>query len=56
MTSVSVMCDAGHAKPVLADNLEGWGGEGCGARESGWRGHIYTYSQFMLAAKPIIIL
>ena len=41
MTSVSVMCDAGHPKPVLADNLEGWGGEGCGAGESGWRGHIY---------------
>ena len=23
MTSVSLMCDAGHLKPVLCDNLEG---------------------------------
>ena len=56
MTSVSVMCDAGHPKPMLADNLEGWGGEGGGAGESGWRGHMYTYGQFMLAAKPNMIL
>ena len=31
MTSVRVMCHAGHPKPVLSDNLEGWSGEGGGA-------------------------
>ena len=24
------MCDAGNPRPVLCDNLEGWGGEGGG--------------------------
>ena len=24
------MNEAGHSKPVLLDNPEGWGGEGCG--------------------------
>ena len=28
MTSESLMHDAGNPKPVLWDNLEGWGGEG----------------------------
>ena len=26
------MHEAGHSKPVLWDNLEGWGGEGGGSR------------------------
>ena len=30
MTSVSSMYEAGHPKPVLWANLEGWGGEGGG--------------------------
>ena len=30
MTSVSSMHQAGHSKPVLWDNPEGWGGEGGG--------------------------
>lgn len=27
MASGSLMCDTGNPKPVLGDNLEGWGGE-----------------------------
>ena len=30
MTNVSLMHEAGHPKPVLWDNPEGWGGEGGG--------------------------
>ena len=30
MTSASLMHKAGHTKPVLWDNPEGWGGEGGG--------------------------
>ena len=30
MTSTSSMHEAGHPKPVLWDNLEGWGEEGGG--------------------------
>ena len=30
MTSARSMHEAGHPKPVLWDNLEGWGGEGGG--------------------------
>ena len=30
MTSASLMHEAGHSKPVLWDNPEGWGGEGGG--------------------------
>ena len=32
MTSESLIYDTGHPKPVLCNNLEGWGGEG-GGRE-----------------------
>ena len=32
MTSVSSLHEAGHPKPVLWDNPEGWGGEGDGFR------------------------
>ena len=28
MTSVNLNHEAGHSKPVLWDNPEGWGGEG----------------------------
>ena len=30
MTSASSMHEAGHSKPTLWDNPEGWGGEGGG--------------------------
>ena len=30
MTSTNSMHEAGHSKPVLWDNPEGWGGEGAG--------------------------
>ena len=30
MTSASSMHEAGHSKPVLGENPEGWGGEGGG--------------------------
>ena len=38
MTSASLMHEAGHPKPVLWDNPEGWGegGDGVGAGETGW--------------------
>ena len=44
MTSASSMHEAGHPKPVLWDNTEGYGGEGavCGGRV------LYTCVQFML--------
>ena len=40
MISANSMPEAGHSKPVLWDNLEGWGREeGGGKRDvgSGWR-------------------
>ena len=42
------MCDAGHPKPVLCDNLKGSGEEGWGRGSSGWRGHMYTCAKFIL--------
>ena len=30
LASLSLMHEAGHSKPVLWDNSEGWGGEGDG--------------------------
>ena len=36
MTSASSMHEAGHSKPVLWDNPEGWGREGGGEGVSGW--------------------
>ena len=41
MTSVSLMHEAGHPKPVLWDNPEGYAGEEMGG---GFRigGHLYT--------------
>ena len=40
MTSTSSMHEAGHSKPVLWDNPEGWGAEK-GGRGSNW-GNTYT--------------
>ena len=39
ITSASFMCDAGHPKPGLCDNLQGW---------RGWRGHLYSCGWFIL--------
>ena len=40
MTSASLMHEAGHPKPVLWDNPEGYGWEGGGREGSGCGGHI----------------
>ena len=41
MTSASLMHEAGHSKPVLWDNPEGWGEEegGRGVHDGGTRVH-----------------
>ena len=35
MNGASSVDEAGHSKPVLWDNAEGWGGEGSGRADSG---------------------
>ena len=40
MPSASLLCDAGHPKPELCDNVERSGGEG--------GGHMYAYGRFIL--------
>ena len=40
MTSASSMHEAGHSKPVLWDNPEGWSGEEGG---SGWGTHVHPW-------------
>ena len=45
--STTSMHEAGHPKPVLWDNPEGWGGEG-GGREVQDGGHMYTCPWFTL--------
>ena len=47
MTSVRSMHEAGHSKPVLWDNPEGWDGEG-GGRGFQDGEHMYTHGRFML--------
>ena len=44
MTSANSMHEAGHSKPVLWDNPEGWDGEGEGLRMGGY---MYTHGWFM---------
>ena len=46
ITSASSMHDAGHSKPVLWDNPEGWGGKGQGSGVQDG-GHMCTCGQFM---------
>ena len=46
VTSASSTHEAGHSKPVLWDNPEGWGGEG-GGGVFRMRGHMYTHGQFI---------
>ena len=36
MTSASLRHEAGHSKPVLWDNPEGWGGKGEGRGVQDW--------------------
>ena len=52
MTSASSVYEAGHSKPVLWDNLEGWGGEGGGRgfQEGGihvhpWQIHVNVWQK-----------
>ena len=44
-TSESPMgiCEAGHSKPVLWDNPEGWSGEGGGRGVQGGGTHVYPW-------------
>ena len=42
MTRASSTHEAGHPKPVLRDNPEGWGGRGGGRGK-----HLYTCGQFV---------
>ena len=41
MTSASSIHEAGHSKPVLCDNPEGWSGEGGRGVQDG--GHMHTH-------------
>ena len=40
MTRASSTHEAGHPKPVLRDNPEGWGGEGEEGAVSEWGTHV----------------
>ena len=43
MTSASSINEAGHSKPVLWDNLEGWGGEGDGRGVQDQGTHVHPW-------------
>ena len=43
MTSESSMHEAGHSKPVLWDNPEGWHGEGGRRRVQDEGDHVYPW-------------
>ena len=43
MSSVSMIYEAGHAKLVLCDRLEGYGGEGAGRRGQEEGTHVYLH-------------
>ena len=43
MTSASSMHEAGHSKPVLWDNPEGWDGEGGGRQIQGGETHVHVW-------------
>ena len=48
MTSANSIHEAGHAKLVLWDNPEGWGGEGGGRGiQNGSYTHMYTCGGFI---------
>ena len=43
MTSASSVHEAGHSKPVLWDNPEGWGGKGGGKGVQDGGTHLYMW-------------
>ena len=43
MTSANLMHEAGHSKPVLWDNPEGWGGEGGGRGVQDGGTHVHPW-------------
>ena len=43
MTSASLMHEAGHPKPVLWDDPEGWGGVGGGSMVQDVGTHVYPW-------------
>jgi len=43
MTSASSMHEAGHSKPVLWDNPEGWDGEGGGRQIQDGGPHVHAW-------------
>ena len=55
MTSASLMHEAGHSKPVLWDNPEGWGGEGGGRGVQDGETHIHVADSCQSMAKPTIL-
>ena len=62
MACASLMHEAGHSKPVLWDNPEGWGGEGggCGFQDGGthvlpWLAHVDVWQKPPQYYKVIIL-
>ena len=43
MTSANLMHEAGHSKPVLWDNPEGWGGDGVGRGFQDEGAHVHLW-------------
>ena len=56
MTSASLMHEAGHPKPVLWDNPEGWVGEGEGVVQDGGDTCAPMADSYQCMAEIIIIL
>ena len=57
MASASLLHEAGYPKPMLWDNLEGYGGEGGGKRIQDWgRTWTPTADSCCCMAKTITIL
>ena len=62
MTSASSMHEAGHSKPMLWDNLDGWGGDGGGRKVQDrethvhlWLIHVYVWQKPPQYCKVIIL-
>ena len=56
MTSASLMHEAGHSKPILGDNPEGWDGEGEGVVQDGGDTCAPMADSYQCMAEIIIIL
>lgn len=54
MTSASSVPEAGQSKPVLWGNAEGWGGEGGGGGNMGfrWGAHVHPSLIHVVWQKP----